>query len=202
MPLPHGTYKLPQNACVQTERVLVLAMFQYANDNDGKYPDGKSSTEVFQKLLDGGYVTDPALFYVPMKGKKKGAAGQKLKPENVSWDVTGGVDAFSSDQIPIVFLTGYKVSYVPGGGAVPLSKPFPRFGLENPDPNFTERLFGWTIHYSDSGGIAVAYKNKSCMFKKLEIAPDGTGSIPRFIPPDFKPDGNTYRQLTPDGPLP
>jgi len=32
------------------------------------------------------------------------------------------------------------------------------------------------------------------------VKPDA--SIPNFISPDFKPDGKTYRQLTPDGALP
>jgi len=38
--------------------------------------------------------------------------------------------------------------------------------------------------------------------KNSVTAPDGTTSIPNFISPDYKPDGKTYRQLTPDGPLP
>jgi hypothetical protein len=31
------------------------------------------------------------------------------------------------------------------------------------------------------------------------VNPDNT--IPNVVPPDFKPDGKTYRQLTPDGVL-
>ena len=202
-PIHNGIHATRQNACVQTAHALNLAMFSYAHDNAGKYPDGKSSTEAFQKLLDGGYITEPAIFYVPMQGKTKALAGQQLKPENVSWDVTEGVDSSSPDQIPIVFLTGYKVSYIPGGAAVPLSKPFPRLAWEDSDPTFLERLFGWPpIRYTDFSRIAAAYKNSSSRLMKLETAPDGTGAIPNFIPPDFKPDGKAYRQLTPDGPLP
>ena len=71
------------SAATQQTRALDLAMYSYCNDNDQKYPDGKSSTEVFQKLMDGGYVTDPALFYLPLPGKIKGVVGHRLKPENV-----------------------------------------------------------------------------------------------------------------------
>ena len=98
-------------------------MFQYANDHNQNYPDGKSSTEVFQKLIDGGYISDPAIFYIPMVGKIKAGVGQRLKPENVCWDVTSPVDSSAPDGLPIVFSTGYKVNYVPGGAAIPFKKP-------------------------------------------------------------------------------
>jgi hypothetical protein len=39
-------------------------------------------------------------------------------------------------------------------------------------------------------------------YKLLVTPANGAGSIPSFVPADFKPDGKTYRQLTPDGPLP
>jgi hypothetical protein len=73
----------PDNAAMQTSHALYIAMFQYAIDKDGVFPTGKSSTEVFQKLLDGGYVTDPALFCLPLRGKYPAEKGAKLKPENV-----------------------------------------------------------------------------------------------------------------------
>jgi len=189
---------------LQAAHEIGIAMYSYSNDNDLKYPDGKSSTEVFQKLMDGGYVTDPNLFYIPMPGKTRPAPGQKLKPENVSWDVTGGADASSSpDGLPIVFMTGYKVSYTPGGAAVPLVKPYPRFGWEDSNQTWFDWLMGrHTIHWSDSGGIAVFYKSNMAKFMILEMSGDSNGTVPNFVPPDFKPDGKTYRQLTPDGVLP
>ena len=180
-------------------------MFQYANDNNQKYPDGNSSTEVFKKLVDQSYITDPTIFYLAMPGKTKPVLGQKLKPENVSWDVTGGSpDASSSDGLPIVFITGYKITYAPGAAAIPLVKPYPRFGYEDRDRTWYDWLTGRpTIHYFHEGGIAVTYKSNSAMYRRLETpGPNGNGSIPNFIPPDFKPDGKIYRQLTPDGPLP
>ena len=192
---PHA----PESMTLQMAHALNLAMFSYANDNDGKYPDGTSSTEVFQKLVDGGYITDPAYFYVQLKGKSKPVAGQKLRSENVSWDVTNGVDSTSSDQIPVVFLTGFKISYIPRGAAIPLIKPFPRYGVVFPNQSWLD----WSeFKYWGDEGIAVAYKGNMSMIKKPVVPPNGNTSIPDFISPDFKPNGKTYRQLTPDGSLP
>lgn len=192
------------NGYLQRTRSINLLLFSYANDHDGTYPDGQSSTEVFQKLLDEKYCDDPEIFYMPYSGKVPPKPGQKLKPENVSFDVTSGVDSNSLDRLPIVFMTGYKVNYVPGGVAVPMLKSSPRIGWEE-GPGFVEWLTGWrrrTIHYSDSGGITVAYKSNSTMFLRLQTPPNSNSVIPNFISPDFKPDGRTYRQLTPDGPVP
>jgi hypothetical protein len=179
-------------------------MFQYAMDNDGKYPDGNSSTEVFQKLIDKNYCTDPTIFYIPLPGKIKPVAGQKLKPENVCFDVTSGGDfnAFnSSDYLPVVFMTGYKVSYAPGGSAVPLIKPYPQFGVE--PRTWSQWWHGAPEPPSHGGpGIAVIYKSNNAMFKVPNPTANPDGSISNFISPDFNPDGKTYRQLTPDGPLP
>jgi hypothetical protein len=153
-------------------------MFSYACDHGGKYPTGKSSTEVFQKLLDGDYVTDPAIFWNPeVPGKIKPVA-RKLKPENVCWDVTVAVDSTSPDHLPLVFLTGFKIIYAPGGSALPLFK------------SYSGRL----------PGIFVAYKSNSAKWIKEPGLYDG--SIPGFISPDFVPvAGKTYEQVTPDGPL-
>ncbi len=199
---PGGIKCAPESASLQITRTIAVAMFAYSNDNNGDYPDGNSSTEVFQKLLDGGYVSDPSTFYLPMSGKVKPIPGQKLKPENVCWDVTGNVDANSPDMLPIVFLTGYMVQYVPGGSAVPLSNRSPRYGWVDPIQNWWDRLMGRpTILWFDRPGIAVAYKSNAAKFMISNPSTNPDGSIPYFISPDFKPDGVTYRQLTPDGPL-
>ncbi len=198
-----GPVHATHNATMQQGRQIGQMLSSYATDNvknGNAYPDGASSTEVFQKLLDKNYCTDAAIFYVPMKGKIKPKPGQKLKPENVSWDVTGGVDSSSPDPIPLVFLTGWKVTYSPGSAAVPLVKPYPRWGSENPNPLFSEWHFAWSAY--DDSGMAVFYNNNNASFRKLNLAPSGDGTIPNFVPPDFKPDGRNYRQLTPDGVMP
>jgi hypothetical protein len=95
-----------------------------------------------------------------------------LKPENVSWDVTDAVTSDDSDDLPIVFLTGYKIDYATGGKAHPLK------------------------NAAIPEGIAAFYKSNSTEFIVAKV--DG---IP-LIDPTFDPKGKTYRQLTPDGPLP
>jgi hypothetical protein len=176
----------------QTGRQIAQMMFDYSTDNtanDNAYPDGNSSTEVFQKLLDEKYCTDPAIFYLPLPGKVKPIAGQKLKPENVCWDVTSGVDSNAPDKLPLIFMTGYKVTYAPGAAAVPLIKPYPPYG-------------SGSVADRSPPGIAVFYKGNNAMFLNLYSLENPDGSLPNFVPPDFDPTGKTYRQLTPDGPLP
>lgn len=154
-------------------------MYAFSNDHNGKYPDGKNSTVVFQKLLDEGYTTDPGVFYLECPGKAKANPGQKiLKPENVCFDVTGGADQSSPDQLPLVFVTGYKVTYDPD---VP---PVARFQIF-PD------------------GMTVYYKGNNALFlKDYGLAGSNDTPLKHLIPADFKSDGRTYRQLTPDGSLP
>ena len=131
--------------------------------------------------------------------------GKSSTPENVSWDVVVTADSSSPEELPLLFMTGYKVTaFAPGASAVPLVKPFPRFGWVS---FRNRRWIDWlldrpTFHWADQGGLAVSYKNHDSAFENIGTAPDGTASIPNFISPDYKPDGKTYRQLTPDGPLP
>jgi len=173
---------LPQarrDAWMQQGRQIGQMMFSYATDHvDGNpYPDGKSSTEVFQKLLDENYCSDPNFFYLPLPGKIKPVAGQKLKPENVCFDVTSGVDSDAPEGLPLVFITGYKVTYAPGAAAVPLAKPYPP-------------------------AIIVFYLGNSTKILLPALGANPDGSIPNFVPLTFDAKGKTYRQLTPDGPLP
>ncbi len=161
---------------------LGLDLFAYAKDHGGKYPEGKSSTEIFQKLLDGGYIASPEILYAPLPGKvNPGQNAKVLKPENVCWDVTAGVTPQASDKVPIVFLTGYKIRYEPNASAV---------GLHPAD--WWLPLFG-----ESSYGIAVCYKTNASIVMK--IAPDST--VPHFIAADFDPRGMTFHQLTPEGEL-
>jgi hypothetical protein len=174
--LSHAQRDEVAEQCRQIGAVFVA----YSADNGlngNAYPNGKSSTEVFQKLLDAGYITDPTIFYFPLPGKTKPSVGKKLKPENVCFDVTSGADSNAPDGLPLVFITGYKVRYAAGAAAVPVAKPFP--------PT-----------------MMVFYKINSSKFIFPDPVPNSDGSIPKFVPEAFKPDGYTYRQLTPDGVLP
>ena len=95
-------------------------------------------------------------------------------------------------------MTGYKIAYVPGGSATPVIKPFPRFWETESFQSGFARMLGMTSYvYKPSEGIAVFCDNNLAAFHTVN--PDHT--IPNFVPPDFNPDGKTYRQLTPDGVL-
>lgn len=167
------------NSRMQTTRELGQCLYSYALDHDGKYPAGKSSTDIFQQLIDQQYINDPEFLYFEMPGKIK-ATSNKLKPENVCFDITNPIQSDDPDSLPLVFSTGYKIDYVPGGKAHPLTN-------------------------DDLGGIAVFFKDNNVAF--LRAQPDG---IPLFPPagaffdkmPAFDPKGRIYKQLTPDGLLP
>jgi hypothetical protein len=186
----------PENAVMQTAHGLAMAFFQYSVDNNGNFPDGKSSTEVFQKLIPT-YLTNPDLLYLPLPRKVRARTGEPLKPENVCWDVTGGVDSTDPDGLPLVFSTGYKINYVPGESAIPLIKPFPSH-------EFAHRTWWqWWHGYpepSDHPGIAIGYKDMSSAFRVLTISNAGN-SVPQFVPSSVDLRGKKFRQLTPDGTL-
>lgn len=169
-PITHGIQIAKENASMQYTRVIGLAMFAYANDHNNAYPTGKTSTEVFQKLIDEKYISDPAVFYVEMPGKTK-ATSNTLTAENVCYDVTADVTTDSPDGLPLVFLTGYTVSYQAGASAT---------RAPGSDTPFVE-------------GIAVAYKSNSARFIKA----DADGTVSNFIPATFDPGTKTYQQLKP-----
>jgi len=165
------------NVAMMNARSIGVLLFEHTIDHNNQYPLGKNSTEIFQKLLDEKYVTDPTVFYFPMPGKTK-PTSNILKPENVSWDVTVPLDASSPDQIPLVFLTGWRVNYAPGGSAVPI-------------PGASRAI---------NEGLAVCYKSNSAVFKKNDNLPDG--SVLNFVPATFDPASKKFQQLTPEGLLP
>lgn len=169
-----------QNPTMQTCRTIVLSMFSYANDHDGHYPTGNSSTEVFQQLIDAKYVSDASTFYVNLPGKVR-PVGNRLKSENVAYDVTCPVESSSPEKLPVVFLTGFQVSYVPGASAIP--RPLP--------------VATWTEWWNDADRrqdyLAVAYLNNGARV----LLPDATGKVPNFVPADVDLQGKVYRQLTP-----
>jgi hypothetical protein len=109
-----------------------------------------------------------------MPGKSKATSG-KLKPENVCWDVTIPLDAASSDDVPVVFSSGYRINYVPGGDATPL--------LSAPKQR--------------DAGVAVCYHSNSAIWKVGR----SDGTVTNFISSAFEPAGKKYVQLTPDGRL-
>jgi len=196
-PTGGGLQKARESAAMQTTRTLALAMFQYANDNNA-YPDGRSSTEVFQKLLDGNYVSDPAILYVPMPGKTKCLNGSRLQLQNVCYDVTSGIQMNSPDDVPLVFLTGFRIDYRRGGTAVSLVRPFPE--IHHGSSSWWQSINGGGP-FEPVSGLPVTYKSNASHIRAGQIGADGIGRVPNVIPPDFDANGQIYHQLTPEGPL-
>jgi hypothetical protein len=200
-PSEPNLFRAIPSAAMETSRTLGLCLNQYAADHNGHYPEGKSSTEVFQQLIDGKYITDPEIFYfsyLPITGKVRPESDQ-LKPENVSWDVTCCIDSTAPNGLPVVFVTGYKVTYQAGTPAVPRTAP--RIPL--PKQTWFQYLFG---PEPIRPHLAFSYTDSTPTFGKgisaRVVYADENGNFPNFIPAGFDPKGKVYRQLTPDGELP
>ena len=181
---------------MESTRAIAVALGRYAAAHGGKYPEGSSSTEVFQKLLDGKYVIDPATFYLFMPGKAE-PTGLRLLPQNVCYDVTAGVDAASPDSLPVVFVTGFRLHYQPNGSAVSLTRPFPAYAYS------ADAWMRWLTggELEAISGLPVAMKDGEARLRPGQVGPDGFGYVTNVLPADFEPHGNAYRQLTPDGKL-
>ena len=188
-----GTLKSAQTAsCMCTLNLLMTALKQYALDHDGHYPTGKSSTEVFQKLLDENYVSDPGLFLGgfprPMKIRGKQL---KLEPEDVGFDLTVPLDIHSPDDVPVIFLTGYRITYAPHADAIPVS------------PRVVDRTPNIAVAYQNQWGdnLPWVYVRRTRLFDykrerdhEDQVLSDGT--IIRFIPGTFAAKDHFYQQLT------
>jgi hypothetical protein len=189
---------------------IALSMYRYSVDHHGQYPTGKSSTEIFQKLIDEGYVNDPSIFLGGYPRSNEAAltdSNQKLKPENVGFDVTAPVNASSPSDLPVVFLTGYRITYAPGASASPLSNamkdrvPCMAVAYGNKTIAFFQRGYWFGSGYYSPGG----YQGQAWIFDSQREKAGGKvlsdGTVTNFIPSDFDPKGKTYLQLTPYGPL-
>jgi len=172
-------------------------MYQYSLDHNGQYPTGKSSTEVFQKLIDGKYVSNPTIFYAIGIGNrsKTPATSNELLPNNICFDVTIPVTTDSPKGLPLVFVSGFKITYEKGAKA---TAPFYSNGQIGGMMAFykdDKRPNSWSVYWF--GSHKVTYQ-KVAFYKSGD---DVLRTIPNFVSQDFKPDGVKYQQLTPDGPL-
>jgi hypothetical protein len=177
----------------QNGRVIADALNRYVGQH-GNFPDGNSSTEVFQKLLDSHLIDDPAVFYIPYLGKVKATAGERLKPENVSWDFTRCQPRNDLGSLPLVFTTGCRINYAPGGLSTALRLPLPAFSNEHLT---WYQSWNHDVLLDDEGYLAVIHWGGG----EEGCRPKSDGSIPDLHSSDFNADGVHYVQLTPDGPL-
>lgn len=158
------------------------AMSLYLLTHHGQYPPAKSSTEIFQKLLDAHVVENPDALYFPMPGKvPAGKEATRLLPENVCWDiiVPDGPPDWKANLMMVS--TGVRVTYSPGPSVI-----------LRPDMHWLEtegspyRVFVYYTAENGDGGVR--------LFKT------GT-TVEQLSLTDRALSGKTYHQLTPDGEL-
>ena len=169
---------------VQQAHAIQIVLSDYALEHPDEFAKAKSSTEVFQKLLDEKFVTDATTFYYPLPGKVRTTPdAKKLLPENVGFDITYSNDDHIPGYMPMVFSSGFAVTYHAGAKAVPLRK--------------AHSWQDWWEGAHPPTSIVVDTKDGKGSWWYVD--PDG--SIPKFLPAEFDPKGKIYRQLTPDGKL-
>jgi hypothetical protein len=121
--IPHsivGLVRQPENASPARAHNLAIASFSYAEDNNGCYPTGKTSTEIFQQLYNGKYLTQPGdVFLIEHSDKTSGRTLAQADPAihlnglNVSWDYTTrartGLTGDDPGDTPLLFSCVAKV---------------------------------------------------------------------------------------------
>lgn len=116
-------------------RQIGEAMSAYASDHNGAYPTGKSSVDVFNQLIAGGYLQDHRLarFDGINKGSLLGVVSEtgvevaadpektRLTAREVSWDAAANARVDDPAGTPLLYSTGFDVAYQPGAQPVPVA---------------------------------------------------------------------------------
>jgi prepilin-type N-terminal cleavage/methylation domain-containing protein len=190
-PIVNVLRKAKESSAMQTTRTLALAEFQYANDNNGSYPDGTDAGAIAGDLFSGNYVSDPSVFVITGDSKATRYSGTgTFAAAGCTYDfmgVTGGsstsyvgVGTSAPDQLPLVWSPDGNVPAIPTG-ATPSGA---EFAPNNP-------LF-------NSDGIAVAYHSNNSFFRAPVGGTPASGAFPDtkgdalFIDNSFNPNNVTY----------
>jgi hypothetical protein len=144
---------------IRQTRLIYQMLVDYETEH-GAFPAGRTSTEIFQALVNANNlassgktfedlagpmeqdekVHDTAIFYVDLPGKVL-ATSPKLNSENVCFDLTAPMSSTPVTGLPVVFVTGYKVNYIANGAATPID---------------TAKIAPWSgVTYSDSSSFAM-----------------------------------------------
>ena len=97
-PLGSAKERARRIACNSNLRQIGIALVQYADDNDGFFPD-KSGAEGFEQLRVGDYLTDYSVYRCPSSKTQKGENNQKLSEENVSYIYKGGLKCSQAEDL-------------------------------------------------------------------------------------------------------
>ncbi len=151
-PITNGIKKAQESSAMQTCRTIALAEFQYSNDNNSSYPDGKDAGVVITNLVGGNYVSDPTIFKIAADPNYKPVAtAGKFDATNSSYDFMGygttynGLPSTVPDQTPVVWSDGDPGCTVPSGSAGVSFVP-------------STGIFG-------KDGVAVAYHSNNSFFR-------------------------------------
>jgi prepilin-type N-terminal cleavage/methylation domain-containing protein len=164
------------NAGMQTTHALYVADFQYNIDNNN-FADGADAGAIAQNLLNGGYISDPSIFFIAGGSTTKftgSNAAQGITAQNVSWDFLGsgatytGLTTSDPEQLPLVWSTGNTITIPAAAGS---------YGTATVNAN------GKNAYGTD--GIPVAYLSGASSFKKVSNIT--TLSITQFIDDSYTP---------------
>ncbi len=162
-PITRGIKQAQESASIQTCRQIGLMEFAYSNDNSQTYPFGAASAggseTVENLLLNGGYASDPSIFYIKATPGSvppvAAASGIYTEPKNsCSYDFltnsgSSGLTSTAADSTPLCEGTGGTYAMATTGGTAGL------YGTIDP----TKTAFGFD-------GIPVTYKSNSVVFLK------------------------------------
>jgi len=154
-----------------------FALLEYAQKHKGLFPGGKSSTDVFEQLIED-HDLEAHFVYFDLPGKREFVGGA-LSPANVCYDFTQGTNLKSPEWIPIIIPTGFRINYATGEASIIASN-----AIKNDFINvgYIANIRSWNLNLAPFISI-----------RKHQI----------FIMPG-KPvteDASQYQQLTPDGNL-
>ncbi len=174
----------PEQYSAANAHNLAVALFQYSTDNNGVYPNGASSTEVFQKLYDGNYLVDPANLLLSKLDRSYVSAAPPvhLPAHYPCWDtVTAGnrpLDSTDSTNTPLVISTGLgPYAFQSGTNAVVIAHP------DN---------CAW-----GNDGVTISYLDTSSRFVRATGVTGGTATV-KLTETDFAiPPNTSYHTLTP-----
>jgi prepilin-type N-terminal cleavage/methylation domain-containing protein len=172
------------NAGMQTTHSLYISDFNYTIDNQN-FADAQDAGYIARALLNGGYITDTSIFYLPGGNTQKWAAADAaggITAAYVAWDFYGvngagatpyvGVSTTDPDQLPLLWSTGNTVVLPAAAG---------QYG--------TATVNGSGKNAFGTDGIPVAYKSGASAFKKVSVL--SSGLISQFVDNSFVMPANT-----------
>jgi prepilin-type N-terminal cleavage/methylation domain-containing protein len=157
-PITGGIKKAHESGAMQTCRTIAVAEFQYANDNNGSYPDGADAGAIASELVSGNYASDPKIFFIPGDQNyvpyTPGGTTAVIAKSAVSYDFLGvsgtnptaGLNSSTPDQAPVVWSDGDAGCTIPSAANVG-SAFTPTNGIFSKD------------------GVAVAYHSNNSFFQ-------------------------------------